>query len=50
MGDPTVATADKGRVFLERAREEAAGFIAEVAHRARTPGEDLHEEGAHAGR
>lgn len=50
MGDPTVATADKGRVFLERAREEAAGFIAEVAHRARTPGEDLHEEAAHARR
>jgi creatinine amidohydrolase len=50
MGDPTVACADTGRVLLERAREEAAEFIAEVAHRARAPGEDLHAEAAHARR
>lgn len=50
MGDPTVATADKGRAFLERAQEEAAGFIAEVAHRMRAPGQDRHQEEAHAGR
>jgi creatinine amidohydrolase len=42
MGDPTVATAEKGRLFLERAREEAAGFIAEVARRPHAPGEDHH--------
>jgi creatinine amidohydrolase len=42
MGDATVATADKGRAFLERAREEAAGFIAEAALRPRQPGVDLH--------
>jgi creatinine amidohydrolase len=50
MGDPTVATADKGRLFLERAQEEGAEFIAEVARRNRAPGEDLHEEAAHARR
>jgi creatinine amidohydrolase len=44
MGDPTVASAEKGRMFLERAREEAAGFIAEVANRRRTPGVDRHHE------
>jgi creatinine amidohydrolase len=42
MGDATVATAEKGRAFLERAREEAAGFIAEAALRPRQPGVDLH--------
>jgi len=42
MGDPTVATARKGRLLLERAREEAAGFIAEVARRPRAPGRDHH--------
>jgi creatinine amidohydrolase len=42
MGDPTVATEQKGRLFLERAVEEAIQFIAEVAHRARAPGEDRH--------
>ena len=50
MGDPTVATAEKGRLFLERAREETAGFIAEVARRDRAPGEDLHEEAVDARR
>jgi creatinine amidohydrolase len=42
MGDPTVADAEKGRMFLERARDETAGFIAEVAYRAREPGRDRH--------
>jgi creatinine amidohydrolase len=42
MGDPTVATAEKGHLFLERAREEAAEFIAEVATHARAPGSDRH--------
>jgi creatinine amidohydrolase len=51
MGDATVATAEKGRLFLERAREEAAGFITEVAYRPRAPGEDHHERSAqHGGR
>ena len=52
MGDPTVATAEKGRVFLERAQEEAAGFIAEVATRERAPGRDRHgdtDPGEHGG-
>jgi creatinine amidohydrolase len=43
MGDATVATADKGRVWLERAQAEAAGFIAEAASRPRAPGVDHHE-------
>jgi creatinine amidohydrolase len=42
MGDATVASADKGRKFLEQAREEAARFIAEVAYCPRNPGRDLH--------
>ena len=50
MGDPTVATAEKGRLFLERAQEEAAGFIAEVSRRTRAPGEDRHQEDSHARR
>jgi creatinine amidohydrolase len=42
MGDPTVATAEKGHSFLERACDEAAEFIAETAHQPRTPGHDHH--------
>jgi creatinine amidohydrolase len=42
MGDPTVATAEKGRVLLERAQAEAVGFIAEAASRPRAPGADHH--------
>jgi creatinine amidohydrolase/Fe(II)-dependent formamide hydrolase-like protein len=42
MGDPTAASAEKGRMFLERAFDEAAGFIAEVAFRDRAPGRDQH--------
>lgn len=51
MGDPTVATAEKGRVFLERATEEAAGFIAETARRPHAPGRDHHmPDGSEDGR
>jgi creatinine amidohydrolase/Fe(II)-dependent formamide hydrolase-like protein len=42
MGDPTVATAEKGRLWLERACTEAASFIAETVRRAHTPGRDHH--------
>ena len=42
MGDATVATAAKGRTFLERAQEEAADFIAETAQRRPGPGRDHH--------
>jgi creatinine amidohydrolase len=44
MGDATVATAEKGRVWLERAQSEAAGFIAEAASRPPAPGADHHED------
>ena len=53
MGDATVATAEKGRVLLERARAEAAAFIIEVASRPHEPGADHHqpiEEEASQGR
>jgi creatinine amidohydrolase len=43
MGDATLATAAKGQAFLERAREEAASFIIEVARRPHAPGVDHHE-------
>lgn len=47
IGDPTVASAEKGRVLLDRARDEAADFIAETAARRRDPGIDHHRgEGA----
>jgi creatinine amidohydrolase len=45
MGDPTVATVEKGRAFLERAQEEASEFITEVALRPRAPGSDHHAKG-----
>jgi len=44
MGDPTVATAEKGRVFLDRAIEEATDFIADAARRPRAPGRDHHRD------
>ncbi len=44
MGDATVATAEKGRVLLERAREEAAAFIAEVAATPHRAGADRHDQ------
>lgn len=45
MGDPTVATVEKGQVFLDRAQEEASEFISEVALRPRAPGSDHHNNG-----
>lgn len=51
MGDPTVATPEKGRVFLERAQEEAAEFIAETVRQPHAPGCDHHQrEGVPNGR
>lgn len=52
MGDATVATAEKGRALLQRAQQEATGFIAETAYRKRDPGSDRHTterepQGAH---
>lgn len=44
MGDATAATAEKGRIFLTRAQEEAAGFIAEAASQPRAPGIDHHRD------
>jgi creatinine amidohydrolase len=44
MGDATVATAAKGRTFLERAQDEAADFIAETAQRRPDPGADHHDQ------
>ena len=43
IGDPTVATAEKGRVWLERAVEEICEYIDDVAERAARPGRDHHE-------
>ena len=42
MGDATVASAEKGRVWLERAQAEAVEFIAEAASRPPAPGGDRH--------
>jgi creatinine amidohydrolase len=42
MGDPTVATAEKGRAFLQRAQQEAAEFIGETARRPHAAGSDHH--------
>jgi creatinine amidohydrolase len=47
MGDATVASAEKGGVLLERAREETAEFIAEVARLPRAAGEDHHGDATH---
>jgi creatinine amidohydrolase/Fe(II)-dependent formamide hydrolase-like protein len=44
MGDATVATAAKGRAFLQRAQEEAADFIAQTAQRRPDPGADHHDQ------
>jgi len=41
-GDATAATEAKGRALLDRAQEEIAEFIAEVAVRPRAPGRDHH--------
>ena len=41
-GDASVATAETGRALLERAQEEVAEYIADVASRPRQPGRDRH--------
>lgn len=43
MGDPTVATAEKGAAFLRQAHDEVARFIDEVARRPHEPGRDHHD-------
>jgi creatinine amidohydrolase len=43
IGDATVATAEKGRIWLERAVEEVASHIDELARRAPRPGRDHHD-------
>jgi creatinine amidohydrolase len=42
IGDATVATAEKGRLWLERAVAETAEHIDEMARRAPRPGRDHH--------
>jgi creatinine amidohydrolase len=46
VGDATVATAEKGRLWLDRAVEEVAEYIDELAVREPRPGRDHHEPGA----
>jgi creatinine amidohydrolase len=43
IGDATVATAEKGRLWLERAVEEITEHIDELAKRAPRPGRDHHD-------
>lgn len=46
IGDATVATAEKGRIWLEQAVREIAGHIDEVKRRRHRPGRDHHHESA----
>ena len=46
LGDATVATAEKGRLWLERAVEEVAGHIDELSAREPRPGRDHHDDAA----
>ena len=48
MGDATVATAEKGRMWLDQAVAEVAEYIDELAARAPRPGRDHHEPGEEA--
>jgi creatinine amidohydrolase len=43
IGDATVATAEKGRLWLEQAVREIAGHIDELAGRSPRPGRDHHD-------
>jgi hypothetical protein len=43
IGDATVATAEKGRLWLEQAVKETAGHIDELARREPRPGRDHHD-------
>jgi creatinine amidohydrolase len=42
MGDATVASAEKGEIWLDHGRREVARFIDEVARRPHAPGRDHH--------
>jgi creatinine amidohydrolase len=46
IGDATVATAEKGRIWLEQAVSEICEHIDEVARRTPRPGRDHHEDSA----
>ncbi len=46
MGDATVATPEKGRLWLERAIAEVAEYIDELAVREPRPGRDHHNDAA----
>jgi hypothetical protein len=46
IGDATVATVEKGRLWLDRAVAEVASYIEELAVREPRPGRDHHEQGA----
>ena len=46
IGDATVATVEKGQVWLEQAIAEICDHIDEVARRAPRPGRDHHDDGA----
>jgi hypothetical protein len=43
IGDATVATAEKGRIWLDQAVSEVASHIDELAARRPRPGRDHHE-------
>ena len=46
IGDATVATAEKGRIWLDQAVSEICEHIDEVAGRAPRPGRDHHDDSA----
>ena len=46
IGDATVATAEKGRIWLEQAVSEICEHIDEVARRTPRPGRDHHDDSA----
>ena len=50
MGDATVATVEKGRLWLDRAVAEIAEYIEELAVREPRPGRDHHETSERATR
>jgi creatinine amidohydrolase len=50
IGDATVATAEKGRIWLEQAVKEICEHIDEIARRAHRPGRDHHDDAVTASR
>ena len=48
LGDATVATAEKGRIWLEQAVKEVCDHIDELARRSPRPGRDHHDSVATA--